>query len=67
MTRIRLGIGPLSDVKLTQVHDLVRGIRGEEGCFLDFAFGLKNERVIAAAERSAEAERRVAIERELHR
>jgi predicted dehydrogenase len=52
------------DVKVIEVHDLIRGIAGEEGCFPDFRFGLENQRIIAAMERSAETGARVTIEGE---
>jgi hypothetical protein len=42
-------------VKVIEVHDLITGIAGTEGCFPDFAFGLANERIIAAIERSLES------------
>lgn len=41
------------DVKVIEVHDLIVGIAGNEGCFPDFRFGLANQRVIDAMERSA--------------
>ncbi len=40
------------DVKVIEVHDLVTGVCGG-GCFPDFAFGLANERIVAAMEASA--------------
>jgi predicted dehydrogenase len=40
------------DVKVIEVIDLVRGICGSGPCFPDFAFGLENQRIIAAMERS---------------
>ncbi len=40
------------DVKVIEVHDLVAGVCGD-GCFPDFAFGLANERIVAAMETSA--------------
>jgi predicted dehydrogenase len=49
------------DVKVIEVHDLIRGIAGEKGCFPDFRFGLENQRIIAAMERSAETGARVTI------
>ncbi|NSY40426.1 Gfo/Idh/MocA family protein [Leisingera sp. ANG59] len=42
------------DVKVIEVHDLIKGICGS-GCYPDFAFGLENARVIAAMERSLES------------
>ena len=41
------------DVKVIEVHDLIQGLAGEGGCFPDFAFGLDNQRVIAAMEASS--------------
>jgi predicted dehydrogenase len=41
------------DVKVIEVIDLIRGICGEGPCFPNFAFGLENQRIIAAIERSA--------------
>lgn len=40
------------DVKVIEVHDLIAGIASAGGCFPDFAFGLANERIIAAMELS---------------
>ncbi len=40
------------DIKVIEVHDLVAGIAGG-GCFPDFAFGLANQRIVAAIEESA--------------
>lgn len=40
------------DVKVIEVHDLMTGIAGN-GCFPDFAFGLANQRIVAAIEQSA--------------
>ncbi|MFT3847673.1 MAG: Gfo/Idh/MocA family oxidoreductase [Propionivibrio sp.] len=42
------------DVKVIEVHDLIAGIAGTQTCFPDFDFGLENERIIAAMERSLE-------------
>ncbi|GGO84493.1 myo-inositol 2-dehydrogenase [Marinobacterium nitratireducens] len=42
------------DIKVIEVHDLVMGISGAADCFPDFAFGLQNERIIDAIERSLE-------------
>ncbi|MEK0083007.1 Gfo/Idh/MocA family protein [Benzoatithermus flavus] len=52
------------DVKVIEVFDLIRGIAGEGDCFPDFRFGLENQRIIAAMERSAETGARVTIGRE---
>ena len=41
------------DVKVIEVHDLVAGVAGSEDCFPDFAFGLANQRIVAAIEESA--------------
>lgn len=43
------------DVKVIEVHDLITGIAATTPCFPDFAFGLANERIIAAMERSLES------------
>jgi predicted dehydrogenase len=40
------------DVKVIEVIDLINGIAGSGPCFPDFAFGLENQRIIAAMERS---------------
>ena len=40
------------DVKVIEVHDLIAGI-GEGRCYPDFAFGLHNQRVVAAMVESA--------------
>ncbi len=40
------------DIKVIEVHDLIDGVAGE-GCFPDFAFGLANQRIVAAIEESA--------------
>ena len=40
------------DVKVIEIHDLLAGIAGE-GCYPDFAFGLANQRILAAIEESA--------------
>ena len=42
------------DVKVIEIHDLITGLAGPEGCFPDFAFGVENQRVIAAIEASVE-------------
>jgi len=49
------------DVKVIEVHDLIRGIMGEGGCFPDFGFGYRNQRIIAAMERSAAEDRRIRV------
>ncbi|MCR8547774.1 Gfo/Idh/MocA family oxidoreductase [Salipiger sp. P9] len=49
------------DVKVIEVHDLVCGIAGQEGCFPDFAFGYENQRIIAAMEQSVAEGRRVTL------
>lgn len=49
------------DVKVIEVHDLIHGVMGREGCFPDFRFGWENQRIIAAMERSAFEDRRVRI------
>ena len=50
------------DVKVIEVHDLIHGIAGDAGCFPDFRFGVENQRIIAAMERSAASGARVKIE-----
>ncbi|MEX0852719.1 MAG: Gfo/Idh/MocA family oxidoreductase [Bauldia sp.] len=40
------------DVKVIEVIDLIRGICGSGPCFPDFSFGLDNQRIVAAIERS---------------
>lgn len=40
------------DVKVIEVHDLICGIAGTSDCFPDFEFGLANEQIIDAMERS---------------
>jgi predicted dehydrogenase len=42
------------DVKVIEVIDLIRGIAGDGDCYPNFAFGLQNQRIIAAMERSLE-------------
>jgi predicted dehydrogenase len=42
------------DVKVIEVRDLIEGIAGDGDCFPNFAFGLANERIIDAMERSLE-------------
>lgn len=49
------------DVKVIEVHDLVQGIAGAQGCFPDFAFGYENQRIIAAMEQSAAEGRRISL------
>ena len=40
------------DVKVIEVHDLIEGIVNGDDCFPNFEFGLANERIIDAMERS---------------
>lgn len=49
------------DVKVIEVHDLIRGIAGSGGCFPDFRFGLENQKIIEAMVRSAKIGERVKI------
>lgn len=49
------------DVKVIEVHDLIRGIAGKTGCFPDFRFGLENQQIIDAMDRSAREDRRIRI------
>ncbi len=50
------------DVKVIEVHDLVRGITSDSDCFPNFAFGLENEQVVDAIDRSARDGRSVSLE-----
>lgn len=50
------------DVKVIEVHDLIRGIAGADDCFPDFAFGYENQRIIAAMEQSVAEDRRINLE-----
>lgn len=43
------------DVKVIEVRDLVEGIVNDNDCFPNFQFGLANERIIDAMERSLES------------
>ncbi|MUZ75415.1 gfo/Idh/MocA family oxidoreductase [Agrobacterium vitis] len=45
------------DVKVIEIRDLIEGIANEADCFPNFEFGLANERIIDAMERSLETER----------
>jgi predicted dehydrogenase len=49
------------DVKVIEVYDLIRGIAGDADCFPNFRFGVENQRIIAAMERSAASGARVKI------
>src|SRR6202521_4441827 len=49
------------DVKVIEVHDLITGIAETQDCFPNFAFGVANERIIAAMERSVETRRWVRV------
>jgi predicted dehydrogenase len=49
------------DVKVIEVFDLIQGLCGEGDCFPNFQFGLENERIIDAIERSAETGARMKI------
>lgn len=40
------------DVKVIEVHDLIDGIVNSDDCFPNFEFGLRNEQIIDAMERS---------------
>jgi len=44
------------DVKVIEVHDLLAGIEAG-ACYPDFAFGLANQRIVAAIVESAQSER----------
>lgn len=44
------------DVKVIEVRDLIDGIVGDADCFPNFQFGLANERIIDAMERSLETQ-----------
>jgi predicted dehydrogenase len=50
------------DVKVIEVHDLVKGIMSELDCFPNFAFGLENEQIVDAIDRSAREGRSVSLE-----
>ena len=50
------------DIKVIEVHDLVRGITSDSDCFPNFAFGLENEQVVDAIDRSARDGRSVSLE-----
>ncbi|ODT76173.1 MAG: oxidoreductase [Pelagibacterium sp. SCN 64-44] len=43
------------DVKVIEVHDLIVGLTRDADCFPNFEFGLANERIIDAMERSLES------------
>ncbi|MGQ7246451.1 Gfo/Idh/MocA family protein [Halomonas sp. V046] len=45
------GIGYF-DVKVIEIHDLIQGIAGREGCTPDFAFGRHNQNIITAIDTS---------------
>ncbi|MGH7105798.1 MAG: Gfo/Idh/MocA family protein [Acetobacteraceae bacterium] len=49
------------DIKVIEIHDLVQGIAGRGRTFPDFRFGLENQRVIAAIERSAASGERIEV------
>jgi predicted dehydrogenase len=55
------GLGQF-DIKAIEVHDLIAGICGQGPCFPDFAFGLENQRVIAAIEAAVETGGRVELD-----
>lgn len=40
------------DVKVIEVRDLITGLYGDKDCYPNFAFGLENQRIIDAMERS---------------
>jgi len=40
------------DIKVIEVHDLICGLAAGEDCFPDFDFGLQNQRITSAIERS---------------
>jgi len=43
------------DVKVIEVRDLIEGIMNDDDCFPNFQFGLANERIMDAMERSLES------------
>ena len=45
------------DVKVIEVRDLIAGICGEGDCFPNFAFGLRNQEIVAAIEASIKSGR----------
>jgi predicted dehydrogenase len=51
------------DVKVIEVLDLIRGICGSGNCFPDFAFGVENQRIISAIEKSVKVGTWVRIRR----
>jgi predicted dehydrogenase len=57
------GLGRL-DIKVIEVHDLVQGICSDADCFPNFAFGLHNQEVLDAAERSMKERRWVHVGQE---
>jgi hypothetical protein len=52
------------DVKVIEVFDLIQGLYGDGDCFPNFRFGLENERIIDAMERSAAGGERVKLRSE---
>ena len=50
------------DIKVIEVYDLVMGICGTDDCFPNFRFGLENERIIDAIEKSTVAATWVTVE-----
>ncbi|KAB8312867.1 gfo/Idh/MocA family oxidoreductase [Erwinia endophytica] len=49
------------DVKVIEVHDLVKGICSEEDCFPNFAFGLHNQQILTAIEQSMVSQQWVTV------
>ena len=40
------------DVRVIEVHDLIQGVGTAQGCFPDFSFGLRNQEILEAMDRS---------------
>ena len=49
---------------MIEVFDLIQGLCGDGDCFPNFRFGLENERIIDAMERSAATGERVQLRSE---
>jgi hypothetical protein len=51
------------DVKVIEVRDLIQGLCAENDCFPNFGFGLANQRIIDAMERSLKSRAWVPVKR----
>ncbi|WP_110649056.1 Gfo/Idh/MocA family protein [Salinicola peritrichatus] len=49
------------DVKVIEIYDLIHGIAGKTGCYPDFAFGRRNQRIITAMDESAHSSQWVRV------